>query len=91
MKEMCSIITPYRCSKCGQDMLFFTTNGNILVDYKKLFVNNMMTMSEIKEYLAKKKVKYMKCIGCNTTYIIDWTNGYPYPLLDANVLNKFGV
>ena len=90
MKEMCTVLTPYKCEKCRQEMIFFTTNGNILIDYKKLF-EKQMTKDQIREFLAKKGVKYIKCIGCNSLYIIDWTKGFPYQLMDKSLLDKFGV
>lgn len=90
MIEMCDIITPYKCSKCGQEMLFFITNSGLLLDYKKLFYSGL-SAQEIKNFVANNKVKYIKCIGCNNTFIIDWRKKYPMQLLDKNLLKEFGI
>lgn len=79
MKEMCSIRAPYRCPKCGQDMLFFVTDRNTLVDYKELMAN-AATSFDVKSNLYKRNIKYIKCICCNEYHIIDWTHGLPEPL-----------
>jgi predicted RNA-binding Zn-ribbon protein involved in translation (DUF1610 family) len=89
-KEMCSYITPYRCSKCGEDVLFFVTSNNHLIDYKAM-IDNRKSIYQLKEYLAEKRVKFVKCLACGQTYIIDWSNGYPVQLLDKNILKQFGV
>ena len=34
---VCKKIIPYRCEKCGQEMLFFYTDNGMLIDYKTLF------------------------------------------------------
>lgn len=91
MKEMCRIITPYRCKECGQDMVFFLTNNNTLLDYKGLIVDQANSLYDLRRYLESKSIRFMKCLACNKTYIIDWTNEYPVQLTDKSVLNKFGV
>ena len=90
MKEMCTIVPHFRCAKCGQDMLFFSTRSGMLIDYKKL-ISNGRVLSDIKDYLENRNVRYFKCIACNKLYIIDWSNGYPVPLLDKECLAKFGM
>lgn len=91
MVNMCEIITPYRCKNCGQDMLFFLTNNNTLIDYKALFCYNDQTLYGIKHYLENKNIRFIKCLVCNKTYIIDWTHGYPMQLLNKDLIKKFGV
>ena len=91
MKEMCRIITPYRCKECGQDMVFFLTNNNILLDYKGLIIDQSKSLQELKQYLEPRSVRFMKCLSCNKTYIINWTTGFRVQLTNKSVLNKFGV
>lgn len=91
MVEMCKKVTPFKCKKCGQDMLFFITENNTLIDYKGLMSNINNGIYGIKHYLENKSVRFIKCLVCNNTYIIDWTHGYPIQLLDKDILNKFGV
>lgn len=91
MREMCRIITPYRCKECGQDMVFFLTTNNILLDYKAMIIDKRKSLYELNEYLESQSIRFMKCLSCNKTYIIDWTKGYPEQLVDKSVLNKFGV
>ena len=90
MKELCNIITPYKCKQCGQDMLFFVTANNTLIDYKAL-ISKGYSINDIKHLLETKNIRFIKCISCNKSYIIDWTNTYPVQLLDKNSLKKFGV
>lgn len=87
---MCELINPYKCPKCNQDVLFFVTSSNTLIDYMQLFKKGM-SKDQIREYLAEKRVRYIKCIKCNTVHIIDWSKGYPVPLLKRSDLKKFGV
>lgn len=91
MREMCRIITPYRCKECGQDMVFFLTTNNILLDYKAMIIDKRKSLYELNNYLESQSIRFMKCLSCNKTYIIDWTKGYPEQLVDKSVLNKFGV
>ncbi len=91
MKLLCKVMTPYRCQYCNQDMLFFTTKNNILIDYKGCFVNKVMSSYELKKYLENKRVRYLKCIACGKISIIDWSNPYPVQLKDKNILKKFGA
>ena len=88
---VCKKIKPYKCERCGQEMLFFYTNNGVLIDYKQLFENDRMTAQQIIDYLQYKKVMYFKCITCNKLYIIDWRDGYPKPLYDTGCLTDFGV
>ena len=37
MIEICKKIIPYKCEKCGEEMLFFYTDNGMLIDYKTLF------------------------------------------------------
>lgn len=90
-KLMFKNITPYVCPSCGSDTLFFTTRHKTLIDYKSMMQKEKMTLYDIKKHLETKNIRYVKCIGCNTTYIIDWRNGYPVPLTDKNYLSKFGL
>ena len=91
MNEICKIVPYYRCPKCGQEMLFFTTRKHTLIDYKGLMLQNSRTLPDIKEYLGDKDIKYFKCLGCNQLYIIDWSNHFPKPLTQKSELAKFGV
>lgn len=90
MEQMYHVITPYRCKLCNQDMLFFVTKNNKLIDYK-WFLNNGYTLSETKEELGKRKIKFIKCIYCGKTHIIDWTHGWPEQVTDYNVFKNFGL
>ena len=90
MREMCTLRTPYRCKKCNQDMLFFTTADNMLIDYKGLMTKGR-DIFDIKEYLYKKRVRYLKCISCGDISIIDWSCSYPEQLKDREAIDKFGV
>lgn len=91
MREMCRVITPYRCKECGQDMVFFLTTNNILLDYKAMIIDKRKSLYELNNHLESQSIRFMKCLSCNKTYIIDWTKGYPEQLVDKSVLNKFGV
>ena len=37
----------------------------------------------------KYEIRSMKCKACNKEFIIDWSSGFPKPLLDNNKLNYF--
>ena len=87
---MYNLITPYRCKLCNQDMLFFETRKNTLIDYKQ-FISSANTLSETIEKLGQRNIKYLKCIRCGRHFIIDWTNGWPEPLLDRSALKQFGI
>lgn len=91
MIQMVELLKPYKCKKCGQEMLFFLTKNNTLIDYKALMVDYSYTLMDIKKYLEDKNICFIKCLSCNKTYIIDWTDGYPVPLIDETILNKFRV
>lgn len=89
-KEMCRIMHPYTCPSCGNDMLFFTrARNNMIIDYKNL-LKTRNDNDDIKDYLSKKDVEYLKCITCKKTYIIDWTSGYARPLFYKDTLKQFG-
>lgn len=90
MKEMCKIITPYKCVKCNKDSLFFTTKNNILIEYKSL-IDNGYNANNIIKYLETKDIKYLKCLSCGKIFIIDWTLKYPKQVIDKNILKEFGV
>lgn len=91
MIEVCKKIIPYKCAKCGQEMLFFYTDNGLLIDYKVLFEKEKYNLFDIKKYIQYKRIKYLKCITCNQLYIIDWTGGYPKPLYDTKCLSDFGI
>ena len=90
MKRLCKKINPYRCKVCNQDMLFFVTSRNTLIDYKAL-IEHSDDVLMLKKYLMLKDVQYIKCITCNKSYIIDWSKHIPVPLTDKTHLSKFGV
>ena len=90
MNTLYHLITPYRCPKCGQDMLFFTTKDGRIIDYKK-FLDSAKSLDELKDYLERRNIKFIKCLGCDKSYITDWTNGWPEPLTDIIKLKRFGV
>ena len=89
-KLLYSLIHPYRCKVCKQDMLFFTNNKGTIFDYKE-FLNQRKTLPEMKRYLEKRDIKYLKCICCDKLYIIDWSKGWPEQITDRTILEKFGV
>ena len=62
-KQLYSLITPYRCPICNQDMLFFASSNNRIIDYKK-FISYGKSLSEMKAYLEKRDIKFLKCIAC---------------------------
>lgn len=83
-------INPYKCKVCGQEMLFFETKHKTLIDYKP-FLDNAFTLSEMKHAIETRKIKYIRCICCGRSFIIDWTNGWPEQLTDREALKKFGL
>ena len=89
-QQMYELISPYKCKICGQDMLFFTTTGNTIIDYKEFF-NRGNTLSEMKSYLGKRNIRFLKCICCDRLFIIDWTNDWPEQVIDRSVLSKFAI
>lgn len=89
MNIMYDIIKPYKCPNCGQDMLFFETRNNTVIDYKA-FLSLAKSISETKEFLEKRDVKHFKCVYCDSKYIIDWTTGWPTPIVDKEKLRQFG-
>ncbi len=88
--EMCKLHTPYVCKDCGNELLFFTTERNSLIDYKGLFVGGT-TSPELYKILENRKVRFMKCIVCGKYYLIDWSNHFPQQLMDRKCLDNFGV
>lgn len=89
-KLMYKLISPYRCKQCGQDMLFFTSSNGTVIDYKE-FLNRGIPLSEMKRYLEKRNIKFIKCICCDKLYIIDWSHGWPEQVTDINILRSFGI
>lgn len=89
-ESLCSLITPYKCKVCGQDMLFFETRRKTLIDYKR-FLDNGYTLSDMKNSIAKDNIRFLRCIQCGRSFIIDWTHGWPEQLMDINAINKFRV
>lgn len=90
MDQMCNYITPYKCKRCGSELLFFVTHNKTLVDYKKLFMNSC-GKEEIERKLRGYSITHIKCMECGKDYIIDWSSGYPEQLTDKMVLTRFGV
>lgn len=90
LKPMYEIIKPYKCPKCNEDMLFFETKHNTIIDYKSI-LSLAKTASECKQYLEKRDIKHFKCIYCGGIFLIDWTKNWPYPLTDINVIKQFGI
>lgn len=90
MKEMVKINKPYVCKKCNSEMLFFLTKRSSLIDYKTLFSNGT-TKDELINKIENRNIKFIKCINCGNTFIIDWRTGWPLQLMDKNELDKFGV
>ena len=89
-KIMYELIHPYRCKNCGQDMLFFTTSNDTVIDYKE-FLNRGNTLSEMKRYLERRNIRFLKCLCCNKLYIIDWTDDWPQQVMYRNVPKQFGL
>lgn len=89
LKEMCTYVRPYVCPICGNELLFFVTRYNKLIDYKGLMENHY-NLSELINELGNRNITHMKCLTCNKDYIIDFSNGYPTPLTDKTLLRKFG-
>jgi len=90
LKEMCTVITPYICPKCGRDLLSFAVNdSNTCIRYKGL-IDSGHSLRDIKHVLLQNEVKYMICMGCGRKFIMDWRNGFPIPVIDKAVLEQFG-
>ena len=49
MVEVCKKIIPYKCAKCGQEMLFFYTDNGLLIDYRVLFEKEKYNLFDIAE------------------------------------------
>lgn len=90
MKEMCILRKPFRCQKCNQYTLYFVTSNHMLISYQDIMKNGNM-LSDVKNCLYNRRIKYLKCLNCNKEFIIDWRNGYPLQLLDRDALKEFGV
>jgi hypothetical protein len=88
--EMCKLNNPCTCKECGNNMLFFLTDRNTLIDYSRLFSNGA-TSPKIYRELQKVNVRFIKCLVCNKCYLIDWSEKFPKQLIDRKTLNKFGV
>ena len=88
MIEMCTTIKPYVCTDCQQEMLFFNTRENVLLDYKKLF-NRYTDSYELKKYLYPQNITKLRCFVCRKEYFIDWRRGYPVqasvPEINSNI------
>ena len=89
-KILYHLIHPYRCPICNEDLLFFTTKTNKIIDYKHI-LSNANTLSDTITFLGSRNIKHFKCIKCNKEFIIDWSKGWPEPLTDREALKKFGV
>lgn len=89
-KIMYNLIKPYRCKVCGQDMLFFENKKQMLIDYKG-FLDDDFTLSEMKRNIENRGVRYLRCIQCGRSFIIDWSHGWPEQLMDMNAIRRFGV
>lgn len=85
-KEMVKYREPYKCIKCGQELVFLKNRNGMLIDYKRLIYKNANTAIEVKNYLKDKHITGMKCLNCQKTFIIDWTHGLPQQL-DDDTLN----
>ena len=48
MVEVCKKIIPYKCAKCGQEMLFFYTDNGLLINYKVIFEKETYNLFNIK-------------------------------------------
>lgn len=88
--EMCTLHTPYICKHCGNELLFFVTQHNTLIDYKSLFTEGT-TSPELYKELQNDKIRYMKCVVCRKMNLIDWSEKFPQQLTDKSCLKKFGV
>ena len=89
MNEMIKLSQPYKCECCGQEMLFFFTKRNTLIDYKAIF-RRFTTSNELRDYLQNKDIIKFKCVSCGKEFIIDLRRGYPIPLYDNSILQQFG-
>jgi hypothetical protein len=91
MNEMCKYRRPYTCKECGQEMLFFPTKNNTIIDYKRLLLKNCNTLRDVKHALESGGVKRIKCVVCGKYYIMDWTNGLPEQFIDPEVCANLGI
>lgn len=88
-KEMCRMREPYRCAKCGNEMLFFVTSYNRLIDYKKFYQKHNQSCYRFRDAIMHYDPKYLKCMCCNKLYLIDWTTGFPVQVTDKSIVSKF--
>ena len=89
-RQIYHLIPSFRCKRCGQEMLFFTTSSGNMIDYKE-FINHMSSLQHLINALTWRKVRFLKCLCCNQSYIIDWSKGWPEQLTDITKLQKFGI
>lgn len=85
-----TLIKPYQCKVCGKELLMFQTRGNRLMDYK-IFLAQARSREEMISILRSHHIKFLRCISCEKSYLIDWTTGWPTQLLDFSKLSSFGV
>lgn len=87
MKEMCKLLIPYKCKICNS-LLYFLDCNNMLIDYNNLY-SKFNYSADLKDYISKRRVKYIKCINCNKEFIIDFSNTWPEQLMNKFLLDKF--
>lgn len=85
MNLMCHVITPYICTVCGEDTLFFVTKNNRLIDYRYM-IRSGMTLDQIENYLKERGVNRIKCINCNKEYPMDFRKRYPTNINTTDLL-----
>lgn len=88
-KIMCKMREPYRCARCGNEMLFFVTRWGSLIDYKRFYLKHNKTCYTFRNALARYDPQYFKCICCNKLYLIDWTTGFPVQVTKKEAVDKF--
>lgn len=90
MRLLYELLRPYKCQVCGKELLMFQTDNNRLMDYK-IFIDQAYSVNDLRKTLRNHHVKYLKCISCDRSYLIDWSKGWPTQMLDKTPLMEFGV
>ena len=84
------LITPYKCTACGNGDLVFITDTEASIDYKRVITKNQFSKHEFYDLLAKHGVDFLKCTSCGRKFYIDWSdNKWPEPIIQDTKLVEF--
>lgn len=90
MNKLYHLIEPYICPVCKHGELQFITDKFALIPYRR-FIENGFSVKDTKEILSIRHIKFLKCAACKKLFVIDWTHGWPVPVIDSKILRDFGV